>query len=160
MSGTALHLREPMRRAPVSPAPCDEHAAVLRAVAGFDRTLVHPRSRGLPTYRRRLQRSVMPVVACLREHCESSERGGGTLASVEIALGRLHQITAARREHRLLMKLVTDLCTSLATANGDAYPPAVAYRRAAELMSGIRAHCRSEVDLIQLRFNLDVGVVD
>jgi hypothetical protein len=31
---------------------------------------------------------------------------------------------------------------------------------AAQLVAAIRGHCRSEADLIQLRYILDVGVVD
>ncbi len=147
-------------RTGVSVGVIDEHAAILRAVQSLENALAYPTAKRLTTWRHRLLRDLTPVSVSLREHCESTERTGGTLADFEIVIGRTYQLTAVRREHKQLMAQADDVLASIECVRDAAYAPPNARTLAAQLTVALRRHCLSECDLIQLRFNLDLGVVD
>jgi hypothetical protein len=138
----------------------DEHATITRAAETLEQTFAHLAGKRPRAWRQRLLRDCIAVNASLRHHCESTERSDGALGEIEIVIGRLCQLTAAHREHERLMVRAAEL---LAAANRTGDAPELstdALALAAQLASAIRDHCRSEIDLIQLRFYLDIGVVD
>lgn len=151
----------PSRRRKNAPADAlDEHAAILRTAEVLEETLAALQATRPRVWRRRLLRGCTPLSTSLRDHCEFSERPGGTLADLEIAIGRLVELTAARREHMQLMAHAAELFVAIDRAgDGAQLPPAVS-AWSAQFVAAIRGHCQSELGLIQLRYNLDVGVVD
>ena len=148
------------RRKNVSAGVIDEHAAILRAAEALEQTLAYLVATRPRAWRLRLLRGCMHVSTLLRDHCEFAERPGGTLAGVEIVIGRLDQLTVARREHAQLMAHAAGLLAAINRAGDGPQPPADVPGWAAQLVAAIRRHCRNEVDLIQLRYILDIGVVD
>ena len=151
----------PSRRRRNAPAGViDEYAAILRAADGVEQTLAYLAATRTRVWRRRLLRGCMPVSTSLRDHYEFAERPGGTLAEVEIVIGRLYELSVARRQHAQLMAHVAELLAAINRAGDGPELPADLPGWAAQLVAAIRGHCRDEVDLIQLRYILDVGVVD
>ena len=144
----------------VSVGVIDEHAAILRAMRSLENALAYLTAKRLPTWRHRLLRDLTPLSVSLREHCESTERTGGMLADFQIVIGHTYQLTAVRREHEQLMAQADDVLAAIEGDRDAAYAPPNAQTLAAQLTVAVRRHCLRESDLIQLRFNLDVGVVD
>jgi len=140
--------------------PGDDYKRILRAIATFEDGL---RSRGTSrsrAWRERLLRDLRPVEEWLREHCRAAEAPGGTLQDVEIAIGRLSDVAAARREHGDLIALAASLVASAEGRSGAVRPSGGERRRGAVLADALRRHLVAEVDLLQIRYTLDVGVVD
>ena len=138
----------------------DEYAAILRAADGLEQTLASVAATRTRVWRRRLLRGCMPVSTSLRDHYEFAERPGGTLDDVEIVIGRLYELSMARRQHAQLMAHVAELLAAIDGAGDGPQLPADLTGGAARLVAAIRYHCQGEVDLLQLRYILDVGVVD
>ena len=137
-----------------------EHERILRAVDTFENGLRYVASRRQRAWRQRLLRDLRPIDECLREHCAAAERRGGTLADVEIVIGRLPEVTVARREHDMLMALAADLFAAIEHRRDAANLSAEEHHRGTRLVDALRRHLLVEVDLLQIRFILDVGVVD
>jgi len=136
-----------------------EHERILRAVEALEDGLRYLASRRPRPWRQRLLRDLRPVDECLREHCAAAERRGGALADLEVVIGRLHEVTAARQEHDELMALAAGLLAEIEYRRGAARL-AEGRVRGARLAEALRRHLLAEVDLIQVRYTLDVGVVD
>ena len=137
----------------------DEHEPILRAVEAFENAL-NSASRRPRAWRQRLLRYLRPIDECLREHCAATERRAGTLADVEIVIGRLHEVTVARREHAELTAHAADLFAAVEHRRGAANLSVEERLCGARLAEALRGHLLVEIDLLQIRFILDVGVVD
>ena len=150
------------RRTNASPGERDEHAPLLRAAQDLEEAMADPRPHRPHVAQRLLLKRLLVVGDCLRRHCESTEQRGGTLAELEIEIGRLYQLTAARTEHEQLLALADDLAAMLEQQEDDAaaHSSFETQSRCARLADTLRIHCVSETDLIQIRFNFDVGVCD
>lgn len=135
----------------------DEHERLRRAIAAFERRL---QASGAARPRRaQLLRDLRPLEAWLAEHCRAAEAPGGTLDAVEVGIGRLSEVAAARRAHAEMITLAADIVS--AVERGGALPAAPdELPRWALLAAAVRRHLVAETDLLQLRYTLDVGVVD
>lgn len=138
----------------------DEHERILRAIETLENGLRYLASRRPRAWRQRLLRDLRPVDECLREHCAAAERRGGTLVDIEIVIGRLHEVTAARREHEQLTALAADLFAAIAHGRDGAHLSTEEHHRGARFADALRRHLLVEIDLVQIRYTLDVGVVD
>ncbi len=140
------------------PGEHGEHTPLLRAAQNLDDALANPGSNPPHAMQERLLERLRLVGADLRQHCESTEQHGGTLAELEIVIGRLYQLTAVRREHRRLLALADDLTAALGRADDLAAPSSVSVQsHIVVLTATLRVHYVNETDLLQLRFNLDIG---
>jgi hypothetical protein len=96
----------------------------------------------------------------LRRHFAAAERRGGTLADAEIVVGRANEVTVVRREHDELAAHAADLVAVIEYGRDAANLSKEARLRAAQFAHAFRRHLLVEINLVQLRFILDVGVVD
>lgn len=138
----------------------DEHERILRAVEALENALRDRASRRTRAWRQRLLRHLMRVHECLREHSTAAEGRGGTLADVETNIGRLPEVTIARREHLELMALAANLVAATERGHDAARLPTHERDRGAMFADALRRHLLADIDLLQIRCTLDVGVVD
>jgi len=139
----------------------DEHALILRAARDLDRAFAGATSGQMSAVRQRLLQQTRSVGDSLRKHCASMEQPGGTLAEVEVVIGRVYQLTEARSEHELLLDLADGLLAAIEQVADPSAPLAADVpARCMWLTNTVRAHCVNETDLLQIRFTFDVGVVD
>jgi len=140
--------------------PTDAHEQILLAVETLEKGLTRIASRRPRAWRQHLLRDLRPVDECLRAHCAAAERRGGTLADVEIVIGRLSEVTVARSEHDALTALAADFFATIEHGRDAANLSAEERHCGARFAEALRRHLLVEIDLLQIRFILDVGVVD
>jgi len=157
-TAAAVNVMPSKRLTSAVPGEHGEHTPLLRAAQNLEDALANPGSNPSHTLRERLLEKLRLAGADLRQHCESTEQHGGTLAELEIVIGRLYQLTAVRREHRQLLALADDLTAALAQADNLAALSSVHVQlHIVGLTATLRVHCVNETDLVQIRFNLDIG---
>jgi hypothetical protein len=133
-----------------------EHAAIAECVAEIDQVLAGEAT--TLEWRRRLASEVRALARCLQEHRASAEADVGVLSDIEVALGRSHEVSTARRLHRSAEQQAQELLAALRT--GADVDEEQLRRGGRRLSSAIRRHHELEADLILMTFDQDIGTGD
>jgi hypothetical protein len=138
----------------------DERERLMHAIETLEHALRFLAEKRLPAWRQRLMRDLRAIDECLREHCAAAERPGGTLADVEVAIGRLPEVAAARSEHHKLTALAADLFAAIEHGRDAPCLSTEDHHRGTRFTYALHRHLLAEIDLVQIRYTLDVGIVD
>jgi hypothetical protein len=104
-------------------------------------------------------RELEPLLGSLADHVSSAESPDGLLTRVEVAIGRNHDVSAARRLHRTATQQAAILSRTLGDAGVDHTDEEI-QSIASRLGSAIRRHHEIEADLLLDAFEHEVGVGD
>lgn len=133
----------------------DDQTPIRHAVDGIEACLAHGTERPAAQFRDHL----VSIAEWLARHRAVTEAHDGTIAEVEVVLGHMEEVEAALRDHDALTALVRVLGATLDDA--PAAPlSASQQRRGAHLAEAIRHHLSIDIDLVQMRYTLDIGVAD
>ncbi len=135
-----------------------EHTAISDCLRGFEAS-VSTAGPADAVSRERIQQELTPLIDHLTEHARSAESSGGLLAEVEVALGRSHEVSTARRLHRSAAERAEELSQTLAGAGSEIDMDQIA-TLASRLSSAIHRHHELEADLILMAFDRDIGIGD
>lgn len=137
-----------------------EHDDLLSCMHRLEAALASPAPGRERDWAQRACSELIEVEASLRRHVASAEGERGLFAELDLAQGSVPaRVAKLRGEHDQLLEQAQRLTQHLRSL--DPLPDFATLRsEAAELLSALRRHHASEVDLIYECFWLDIGVGD